>query len=275
MQALALPVWVALSLYWLVAILIHLILTDPNPPTSTPKKESDSTQPEKPPTATTTTTTKTPPTLHEPFLVQLAINTTFLSLPRIAIVTLPAAHLTLLNYLYTAPEPILTSTSSPDFDRLCPYYHPHSPTFLGTLTQPTILGIVLVLLSAPLRLLCFHQLGSSFTFALTRPQAGLVKSGMYKYVRHPSYPCAVLSVAGFFLTFAAPRGASMQCFFGGEDEEGWGRAVVMGVCVTLAMAVAEMFRQRVKAEERFLQELFGEEWTEYAGRTKKLVPWVY
>jgi len=61
-------------------------------------------------------------------------------------------------------------------------------------------------------------------------------------------------------------------FWGGEDEKGWGRTAVVGLGVGMA-AVAEMFRERVEVAERFLQELLWVEWTEYCGRTKKLIPW--
>ncbi|KAF8456589.1 hypothetical protein BGX38DRAFT_1087212, partial [Terfezia claveryi] len=138
-----------------------------------------------------------------------------------------------------------------------------------------LLGILLVLLSGPIRLLCFHQLGPSFTFTLNPPKTGLVKSGLYKYVRHPSYTAAILSMVGYLLTFAAPGGVAMRCFFGEDD--GWGRGrvlVVAGSCV-MAVAVVEMFRERIKGEEIFLHEMFAAEWTDYVGRTKKLVPWVY
>ncbi|RPB25887.1 hypothetical protein L211DRAFT_835969, partial [Terfezia boudieri ATCC MYA-4762] len=248
MQGLTLPAWVVLSLYWLVTILIDLILTDPNPP-STPRKP--------PSTTDTKAITKAPPP-REPLLVHLATNHTFLYLWRTYILTLPAVHLTLLNYLHAVPghpplPPQSSSSSSSSFsfsssvlrlDLLCPYYPPNSPTFLRTIPPSTLLGILLVLLSSPLRLLCFYQLGPSFTFRLTPPKTGLVKSGLYKYVRHPSYTTAILCMAGYVLTFAAPGGVAMRCFFGEEDGIlGWGMGKVLVVAVScmLVLGLVEMF----------------------------------
>jgi len=279
---LTLPVWAVLSLYWLVAILVRLILTDPNPP----KKQPDP-PPQPPPTLQSsgkkplTTKPQTPPptpattTPHEPLLVRFAISPTFLSLHRTTVIILPAAHLTLLSYLLTIPASSLPNLPFSS-DLLCPYLPPNSPTFLHTLSPLTLLGILLVLLSAPLRLLCFYQLGPSFTFTLTPPKSGLVKSGLYKYVRHPSYTSALVSMVGFFLTIAAPGGVAMRCFLG-EEEGGWGmgRVLVVGGFCVMGLGAVEVFRQRIIGEERFLHDMFWDEWIDYVGRTNKLVPWVY
>ena len=70
----------------------------------------------------------------------------------------------------------------------------------------------------------------------------------------------------------------MRCFFGeGDGGQEWGRgeALVVGGWCMAVVGTVEMLRQRINGEERFLQEMFGEDWTEYVERTKKLVPWVY
>lgn len=67
----------------------------------------------------------------------------------------------------------------------------------------------------------------------------------------------------------------MQCFLGTEHQhQGWAKVVVAGLCVALA-GVAEFFRERIKGEERFLSDMYGDEWRDYVARTNMLVPWVY
>ncbi|KAF8430107.1 hypothetical protein EV426DRAFT_579837 [Tirmania nivea] len=267
MHGLTLPAWAALSLYWLVTLLMHLIFIDPNPPTPTGIVQRDTQTPGKPPSTTANTPPPAPArTLHEPLLVRLATNRTFLALSRTTVITLPAVHLTLLHLLRTRAA----TPPTPHLDvLLCPHA-PHPP--LSPVPPPALLGILLVLLAAPLRLLCFHQLGASFTFALTPPRAGLVKSGLYRYVRHPSYASALLSLVGFLLAFAAPGGAAVRCFLG----HGGAATALPLACLCAAMAaVLEMFRERMAGEERLLHELFGDEWCAYVARTNKLVPWVY
>ena len=77
-------------------------------------------------------------------------------------------------------------------------FYPSSPTLLCpnpdnlgrslfTWSPYTTSVLVIILIAAPIRLLAFRHLGRNFTFVLAKPQE-LVKTGLYAYVQHPSYP---------------------------------------------------------------------------------------
>lgn len=80
----------------------------------------------------------------------------------------------------------------------------------------------------------------------------VVRSGPYRWVRHPSYSGMLLAAAAL----AAQLGNALS----------W--AVVM-VCFGLALAY------RIRVEERVLSEALGEEYTSYAAGTSRLIPGVW
>ncbi len=96
-------------------------------------------------------------------------------------------------------------------------------------------------------------LGKFFTVDVAvRPDHALVETGLYRYVRHPSY-------AGLLLAFGG-----LGTFFGN-----WLGLVVLLVPIALALA------HRIAVEEAALGRALGAEYTSYCARTKRLVPGVY
>lgn len=84
--------------------------------------------------------------------------------------------------------------------------------------------------------------------ALPRPDATLVTSGPYRYVRHPLYTSGMLSLPGFaLLTGSWPVAAG-------------------GFLALLTLAV------RTRREERLLVERFGDAYRTYAARTPRYLP---
>jgi protein-S-isoprenylcysteine O-methyltransferase Ste14 len=113
-------------------------------------------------------------------------------------------------------------------------------------------GLVLLTVGGVLRLVPVFVLGRRFT-GLVAIQEGhrLETTGLYRYIRHPSYAGMLLYMASFVLVF--------RCWLG--------LPLVAG---TFAVLVA-----RMNAEEALLAEEFGDEYTAYRRRTWRLVPGLY
>lgn len=70
--------------------------------------------------------------------------------------------------------------------------------------------IAVILVAAPLRLQAYAQLGKNFTFRLEKLD-GIVRRGMYAYVRHPSYMTFVMIMMGNFFFWLRLDGV-VSCF---------------------------------------------------------------
>ena len=79
----------------------------------------------------------------------------------------------------------------------------------------------------------------------------LVKDGLYKYVRHPLFLGEILRNLGFVVIFSS----------------------VYGILIVLLASIFLLFR--IEIEEKMLIVVFGEEYTEYKRKTKKIVPYIY
>jgi protein-S-isoprenylcysteine O-methyltransferase Ste14 len=113
-------------------------------------------------------------------------------------------------------------------------------------------GLALLTLGGILRLAAVFVLGHRFTGVVAIQEGHrLVTTGLYRYIRHPSYTGALLYMAGFVLVF--------RCWLG-----------LLLVAGTLAVLLA-----RMNAEEALLESEFGEEYAAYRRRTWRLVPWAY
>jgi protein-S-isoprenylcysteine O-methyltransferase Ste14 len=114
------------------------------------------------------------------------------------------------------------------------------------------LGLTLLTLGGALRLGAVFVLGRRFT-GLVAIQEGhrLQTTGLYRFVRHPSYTGALLFLAGYVLLF--------RCWLG-----------LLLVAGTFALLIS-----RMNAEEALLESEFGEEYASYRRHTWRLVPWVY
>ena len=136
---------------------------------------------------------------------------------------------------------------------------------------------MVIVIAAPIRLLAFKQLGKSFTFVLAKPKA-LVKTGLYAYVQHPSYPTNWLILTSNTALLLSPHGV-LGCILPSWVVN-WGAGsglvsfwsvlfVVTGFLGLFAIWV------RVKDEEAMLKKKFGKEWEEYHRRTKRFIPGLF
>ena len=79
----------------------------------------------------------------------------------------------------------------------------------------------------------------------------LETTGLYRFIRHPSYTGAALTLLGWALTFRSAIG------------------------LVLAAMMALLLISRVQAEEQLLVAEFGDEYAEYQSRSWRLIPLVY
>lgn len=114
-------------------------------------------------------------------------------------------------------------------------------------------GIGAMLAGLALRIWAARVLGAFYTRTLqTSVEQQIVTAGPYRLVRHPGYlgdlllwPGAGLATANWIATAA------------------------------IAIAMARAFRRRIAIEEAMLAEAFPEDYPCYAGRTWRLIPFVY
>ncbi len=78
----------------------------------------------------------------------------------------------------------------------------------------------------------------------------LITGGPYSIVRHPIYTGLLFGVTGSALVLGT-----------------YGSLVVI-------LATVVVISIRIRQEERLMQEKFGDEYRDYRGRTKKIIPWV-
>jgi len=117
----------------------------------------------------------------------------------------------------------------------------------------------------------YRALGSSFTFTLTTPKGGLVTSGVYRFVQHPSYTTYFTSLVGMLLFLWRVDGPAACWVEPGVGLKGLNVVVVVGYVVLWMMTIGV----RVRDEESFLKKEFGREWEVWQGRTAKFVPFIW
>ena len=117
----------------------------------------------------------------------------------------------------------------------------------------SLVGIVLLLLGTALRWAAIFTLKKYFTVNVTiLENHQIVKKGLYKHLRHPSYTGLLLRYLGLGLSYA--NWLSLALVF-------------------LPLLLSVLYRIRV--EESALVQTFGDEYEEYSKETKRLIPRVY
>jgi len=115
------------------------------------------------------------------------------------------------------------------------------------------IGLLLILSGIGIRWWAVVSLGKYFTVDVAiRDDHKVVKSGLYRHVRHPIYAGSLLSFFGLGLTF--PNILSILIIF---------------------VPICAAFVYRITVEEQALIETFGDEYINYCKTTKRLIPGVY
>jgi protein-S-isoprenylcysteine O-methyltransferase Ste14 len=135
-------------------------------------------------------------------------------------------------------------------------------TLSSTLPQASItlqraslffVGITLMLAGLAFRFYAMQVLGRFFTYNIA-VQAGqtVVEAGPYRYIRHPSYTGALITLVGLGLTLG-----------------NWASLLTIIACMGIAYAY------RITVEEAALVAVLGEPYKQYMRRTQRLVPFVF
>jgi protein-S-isoprenylcysteine O-methyltransferase Ste14 len=126
------------------------------------------------------------------------------------------------------------------------------PGLERTLDISVAWGVALATLGIGLRIWCFRALGKNFTFVVRASQDQfIVHTGIYRYIRHPSYTGTMLVAIGVALSI---RSAG---------------ALLLIPPFTLAGLI-----YRIRVEERTLLGVVGERYRDYMNRTKRFIPFI-
>jgi protein-S-isoprenylcysteine O-methyltransferase Ste14 len=114
------------------------------------------------------------------------------------------------------------------------------------------LGTALIPMGVLLRYIAIDQLGKFFVpEVVIQPGQRVIDTGVYRYVRHPSYTGILIALVGVGL--ASTNGLSLFIL------------VVTGY---------SLLTYRMNIEEAALLRAFGDEYRDYMRRTKRLIPFV-
>jgi len=114
------------------------------------------------------------------------------------------------------------------------------------------IGFGLLVAGSIVRLWPVFVLGRHFSgLVAIQPEHELVTTGIYRYVRNPSYLGLLVSSVGWALVFRS----------------------AIGVLIAVLLLIPLVARMR--SEERLLAEHFGAEYESYRARTWRLVPGIY
>jgi protein-S-isoprenylcysteine O-methyltransferase Ste14 len=133
------------------------------------------------------------------------------------------------------------------------YGEVHGRTMLGGPHWLGIVALVLFVIGLAIRGTAIFTLGRSFsTNVAIRATQTVHKTGLFRWVRHPSY-------SGMLLIFTA---------IGLWQRNGVSLAIMV-VFPTAALLY------RIRVEERALTEAFGQDYLQYSQETKRLIPGIY
>jgi protein-S-isoprenylcysteine O-methyltransferase len=114
-------------------------------------------------------------------------------------------------------------------------------------------GLCVILVGLGIRWTAIVTLGRHFTTnVVITPGQELVRTGIYRCVRHPSYSGSIVSFCGLGLVLAS-----------------WLSLAILLIPITIA------FLKRIQIEERALEDAFGSEYASYRTMSWRLFPWIY
>ena len=116
-----------------------------------------------------------------------------------------------------------------------------------------IVGLALMLVGIVIRSIAIAQLGRFHSPNVAiRTDHQLIETGLYQYVRHPSYLGALIAFLGFSLAL--------------------GNWLSIAVMMSILPCV---YLYRIHEEDAALLGAFGDSYEAYCRRTKRLIPWFY
>jgi protein-S-isoprenylcysteine O-methyltransferase Ste14 len=129
----------------------------------------------------------------------------------------------------------------------------NSPNMFGAAHWLRIAAVIVMITGIVVRWTASLSLGKAFSANVAiRDSQTIYQKGLYRFVRHPSY-------SGMVLVFVAIA----------LHERNWLAASIVIVLPTLALLY------RIHVEEAALREAFGEQYSSYCNKTKRLIPGIY
>ncbi|HEX2776224.1 MAG TPA: isoprenylcysteine carboxylmethyltransferase family protein [Candidatus Acidoferrales bacterium] len=114
-------------------------------------------------------------------------------------------------------------------------------------------GIGLMFAGMALRLYSISLLGRYFTFEVAvHSDQPIIEAGPYRYIRHPSYAGALITITGLGLALG-----------------NWAGLIALLGCMAIAYAY------RIPIEEAALLAALGEPYEKYIRRTYRLIPYIF
>lgn len=115
------------------------------------------------------------------------------------------------------------------------------------------IGLFLIVIGLIIRWIAILTLRKFFTTNVAiHSDHRIIKAGIYRFIRHPSYSGSIISFCGLGLVFS-----------------NWISFLILAVPITIA------FLKRIQIEEQALQNTFGEDYTYYCKATWRLFPLIY
>ena len=129
----------------------------------------------------------------------------------------------------------------------------HAPTMFGGAHWVRTASLAVLLIGLAIRWTAIATLGKAFSANVAIHATQTVrKTGLFRFVRHPSY-------SGLVLIFIAV----------GMHTRNW-----VGLAITLVPTTAALL-YRIHVEEDALRQAFGQEYIDYSRVTKRLIPGIY
>ncbi|MDE1852490.1 MAG: isoprenylcysteine carboxylmethyltransferase family protein [Thaumarchaeota archaeon] len=114
------------------------------------------------------------------------------------------------------------------------------------------IGVAIFLMGVAVELSAVRALGRQYSLRVkTTEEQKLIQAGPYRYIRHPVYLGLIL------VFFSAP--IAWVSLYG----------------ALIALPTIPLLLKRIRVEERAMAFRFGDEYTAYVQRTKRLIPLVY
>ena len=129
----------------------------------------------------------------------------------------------------------------------------HAPTMFGGAHWVRTASLAVLIIGLAIRWTAIATLGKAFSANVAIHATQTVrKTGLFRFVRHPSY-------SGLVLIFVAV----------GMHTRNWA-----GLAITLVPTTAALL-YRIHVEEAALRQAFGQEYIDYSRATKRLIPGIY
>lgn len=114
-------------------------------------------------------------------------------------------------------------------------------------------GMALFVIGLLVRIHSILTLRQYFTYSVTKAENHrIIQTGLYRFIRHPGYLGQLVIFLGISLSIS-----------------NWLSILLMMIPVTLG------YLYRIQVEEKFMSEQFGEDYTAYQARTKRIIPMLY